>query len=110
MPCTRGLAPVAIVACPGAVAEAHDTRGPAVLATADAFLRYRPSTVCVIPLTSTPRRFPSHVNVEPDADNGIGPDTSWTMRPQLVAALAAVRIDPDPFADTKSLSFSRQRG
>ena len=47
---------------------------------------------------------------EPDADNGIGPDTSWTMRPQLVAALAAVRIDPDPFADTKSLSFSRQRG
>jgi mRNA-degrading endonuclease toxin of MazEF toxin-antitoxin module len=37
--------------------------------TADAFLRYRPTTVFVVPLTSTPRRFPSHVGIEPDGDN-----------------------------------------
>lgn len=44
-------------------------RRPAVLMTADALLRYRPTTVFVVPLTSTPRRFPSHVAVEPDEGN-----------------------------------------
>lgn len=44
---------------------------PAVIATADAFLRFRPSTVFAVPLTSTPRTFPSHVPVEPDEVNGL---------------------------------------
>lgn len=48
--------------------EAGFTR-PGVIITADAFLRFRPSTVFVVPLTSTPRAFPSHVVVEPDGLN-----------------------------------------
>jgi mRNA interferase MazF len=44
---------------------------PAVVATADSFLRFRPSTVFVVPLTSTPRTFPSHVEIEPDESNGL---------------------------------------
>lgn len=43
----------------------------AVIATADAFLRFRPSTVFAVPLTTTPRTFPSHVVVEPDDMNGL---------------------------------------
>ena len=42
-----------------------------VVATADSFLRFRPSTVFVVPLTSTPRTFPSHVEIEPDESNGL---------------------------------------
>jgi len=34
-------------------------RRPSVVVVADAFLRYRPSAVYVVPLTPTPRRFPS---------------------------------------------------
>jgi mRNA interferase MazF len=44
---------------------------PAVVVTSDAFLRFRPSTVFVVPLTTTPRRFPSHVAVEVDVLNGL---------------------------------------
>ena len=44
---------------------------PAILTTADAFLRFRPSTVFAVPLTTTPRVFPSHVSIEPDAVNGL---------------------------------------
>jgi mRNA interferase MazF len=44
---------------------------PAVLATADAFLRFRPSTVFAVPLTTTPRAFPSHITIDPDALNGL---------------------------------------
>ena len=44
---------------------------PAVLATADSFLRYSPSTVFVVPLTSTARSFPSHVEIEADPSNGL---------------------------------------
>lgn len=50
--------------------EARFTR-PAVIATADAFLRFRPSTVFAVPLTATPRSFPSHVGLEPDELNGL---------------------------------------
>jgi mRNA interferase MazF len=44
-------------------------RRPGIVVTADAFLRYRPTTVFVVPLTSTRRTFPSHVEIEPDAKN-----------------------------------------
>lgn len=44
---------------------------PAVIAMADAFLRFRPSTVFAIPLTTTPRVFPSHISLEPDDLNGL---------------------------------------
>lgn len=42
---------------------------PAVVTTADAFLRFRPTTVFAVPLTSTKRTFPSHVQIEPDDTN-----------------------------------------
>lgn len=42
---------------------------PAVVCTADAFLRFRPTTLFVAPLTSTRRTFPSHIEIEPDAQN-----------------------------------------
>lgn len=44
---------------------------PAVVLTADAFLRYRPSSVFVVPLTSSKRVFPSHVELQPDSTNGL---------------------------------------
>ena len=44
-------------------------RRPGIVVTADAFLRFRPTTVFVVPLTSTRRTFPSHVEIEPDANN-----------------------------------------
>ncbi len=50
--------------------EAGFTR-PAIIATADAFSRFRPSTVFAVPLTTSPRAFPSHVEVEPDNLNGL---------------------------------------
>ena len=42
---------------------------PAIVLTTDAFLRYRPTTIFAVPLTTTPRRFPSHVQIEPDPAN-----------------------------------------
>lgn len=44
---------------------------PAMIATADAFLRFRPTTVFAIPLTSTKRTFPSHIEIEPDDINNL---------------------------------------
>lgn len=44
---------------------------PAVVITADAFLRFRPSTVFAVPLTTTPRDFPSHVRIDADPTNGL---------------------------------------
>ena len=44
---------------------------PAVVLTADSFLRYRPTTLFAVPLTATPRTFPSHVEIAPDAGNGL---------------------------------------
>lgn len=44
---------------------------PAVITTADGFLRFRPTTVFAVPLTTTPRTFPSHVSIEPDDLNGL---------------------------------------
>ena len=61
---------------------------PAVIATADGFLRFRPSTVFVVPLTTTQRSFPSHIEIEPDRDNGLTL-RSWA----LVEQMRAVSID-----------------
>lgn len=44
---------------------------PAIIVTADPFLRFRPSTVFAVPLTTTPRMFPSHVSIDPDDSNGL---------------------------------------
>ena len=57
---------------------------PGVVLTADAFLRLRPSAVFVIPLTSTARGFPSHVEIGADATNSLE-TTSWALVEQLRA-------------------------
>ena len=57
---------------------------PAVILSADAFLRFRPNTVFAVPLTSKPRTFPSHVEIEPDSVNGLRA-TSWALVEQLRA-------------------------
>lgn len=67
--------------------EAGFTR-PAVITMADAFLRFRPSTVFVVPLTSTPRTFPSHVPVDPDDRNGLTEQSC-----ALVEQLRAVAVE-----------------
>lgn len=65
---------------------------PAVVLVADAFLRLRPSTVFVVPLTTTPRRFPSHVPVEPDGVNALA-EPSWALVEQM-RAVAVQRCSP----------------
>lgn len=46
-------------------------RRPGVIVTAHAFLRFRPTAVFVVPLTSTRPAFPSHVEIAPDSSNGL---------------------------------------
>lgn len=57
---------------------------PAVVCTSDSFLRYRPTTIFVVPLTSTRRTFPSHLEVEPDHQNLLT-ETSYILVEQLRA-------------------------
>lgn len=61
---------------------------PAIVVTADAFLRFRPLTVFAVPLTTTRRVFPSHVLVEPDEANGLASESY-----ALVEQLRAVSIE-----------------
>ena len=65
---------------------------PAVVCTADAFLRFRPTTVIVAPLTSTRRTFPSHIEVESDARNQLA-TTSYILVEQL-RAVSSERCSP----------------
>ncbi len=65
---------------------------PAVVITADGFLRYRPSTVLVVPVTTTERTFPSHVEITSDTANGLD-ETSWALVEQL-RAVAVERCGP----------------
>lgn len=61
---------------------------PAVVITADGCLRYRPSTIFVVPVTTTERTFPSHVEITSDTVNGLD-ETGWA----LVEQLCAVAVD-----------------
>jgi mRNA interferase MazF len=65
---------------------------PAVVCTADAFLRFRPTTVIVAPLTTTRRTFPSHIEVAPDTQNQLA-TTSYILVEQL-RAVSAERCSP----------------
>ena len=67
-------------------------RRPGVVLTADAFLRLRPTTVFVVPLTSTRRSFPSHIEVEADETNQLRV-TSYAPAEQL-RAVATERCGP----------------
>ena len=57
---------------------------PAIIAASDAFLRFRPNTVFAVPLTSTRRTFPSHVEIEPD-DTNLLDVTSYALVEQMRA-------------------------
>lgn len=63
-------------------------RRPGIVLTADAFLRVRPTTVFVVPLTTTPRAFPSHVPIAADQTNGL-----QTASCALVEQLRAVAVE-----------------
>jgi mRNA interferase MazF len=65
---------------------------PAVVITADGFLRYRPSTILVVLVTTTERSFPSHVEIASDTASGRD-DTSWALVEQL-RAVAVERCGP----------------
>jgi mRNA interferase MazF len=60
---------------------------PAVLVTADALLRYRPTSVSAVPLTSNPRSFPSQVPIAPDQANGLRNDSSAFVEQLRAVAL-----------------------
>lgn len=61
---------------------------PGIVVTADGFLRFRPTTVFVVPITSVRRTFPSHVEIEPDPTNGLE-----IISYALVEQLRAVAIE-----------------
>ena len=65
---------------------------PGVVLTGDAFLRYRPTSIFVVPLTSTSRSFPSHVQIDADHGNGLQ-GTSYAMVEQL-QSVAVERCAP----------------
>jgi mRNA interferase MazF len=65
---------------------------PGVVVTADAFLRFRPTTVFVVPLTSTARSFPSHVEIAANERNRLA-NTSHACVEQL-RAVALERCTP----------------
>lgn len=65
---------------------------PAVVLTADALLRVRPSTIVVVPLTSTPRIYPSHVTIAPDDRNGLAATSCAQV--ELVRSVAVQRCGP----------------
>lgn len=60
---------------------------PGIVVTADSFLRFRPTSVFVVPLTTTRRPFPSHVEIEPDQISGLQ-QLSWAQVEQLRAVAA----------------------
>ena len=65
---------------------------PGIVLTADALLRFRPTTIFVVPLTSTHRAFPSHVEIDADRTNGLE-TTSWALVEQQ-RAVAVERCSP----------------
>jgi mRNA interferase MazF len=65
---------------------------PAIILTADGLLRFRPTTVFVVPLTTTERTFPSHVAIAPDQTNGLS-QNSWALVEQL-RAVSVERVGP----------------
>ena len=71
-------------------------RRPAIILTADAFLRFRPTAVFAVPLTSTRRTFPSHIDIEPDAMNRL--DTRSFAQVEQLRAVAIERCSA-PFGN-----------
>lgn len=67
-------------------------RRPGIVVTADAFLRLRPTTVFLVPLTSTRRTFPSHIEIEADRTNALQV-TSYAPVEQL-RAISVGRCGP----------------
>lgn len=57
---------------------------------------YRPTTVLAVPLTATPRTFPSHIAIEPDVGNGL--ESSSCALVEQIRAVAIERCGP-PFGN-----------
>lgn len=67
-------------------------RRPGIVVTTDAFLRLRPTTVFVVPLTSTRRSFPSHLEIEADLTNQ--PHITSYAPVEQLRAIAVERCGP----------------
>ena len=65
---------------------------PGIIVMADSFLRFRPSTVFVVPVTTTKRDFPSHIAIEADKRNGLQ-TTSYALVEQM-RAVSTTRCSP----------------
>jgi mRNA interferase MazF len=63
-------------------------RRPGVVMIASAFAQFRPSTVFVVPLTTTRRDFPSHVEIVADRRSGLDV-VSYALVEQMRAVSAA---------------------
>lgn len=66
---------------------------PSIVVTANPFLRFRPTSVFVVPLTTTHRPFPSHVEIEADDSSGLR-QHSWAQVEQLRAVATERCSDP----------------
>lgn len=62
---------------------------PAVVVMSDAFLAFGPTTVFVVPLSSRRPTFPSHIEIEPDAANGLA--RSSTVQVEQLRAVSTGR-------------------
>lgn len=68
-------------------------RRPGIIVVADSLLRFRPSTVFVVPLTSTERHFPSHITIEADERSRLE-KTSYALVEQMRAVSTARCSEP----------------
>lgn len=62
---------------------------PGIVLTANAFLRFQPTSVFIVPLTTKRHPFPSHIKVEADQTSGV-PEPSWAQV-ELFRAVALER-------------------
>jgi len=69
-------------------------RRPGIVVVADSFLRFRPTTLFVVPLTSTERHFPSHIEITPDPRNELTV-TSYALVEQMRAVSDSRCSAPD---------------
>ncbi len=63
---------------------------PAVIVSARDWLNRNPSTVFAVPLTTTKRPYPSHVEIPADASNGL-PHTSYAQV-ELLRSISVSRV------------------
>lgn len=67
-------------------------RRPAVVTTCNDVMMCRPTTIFVVPLTTTGRTFPSHLTIEADTTNGL--ETTSYAQVEQMRAVSTQRCEP----------------